>query len=134
MSKKKISIITPCLNEEDSIEECYSKVKEIFDNELNDFQYEHIFADNYSTDKTISILKKIASQDKNIKIILNSRNFGVFRSTFNAIKKSSGDAVIPKLDADLQDPPKLIIDFIKHWKEGFKVIAGRRNKRARSHR
>ena len=128
-NKKKISIITPCFNEEESIEECYIKVKEIFDQRLKNFEYELIFTDNFSTDKTISILRKLAQKDKKVKIILNSRNFGVFRSTFNAIKKSKGDALIPKLDADLQDPPELIIDFINYWQKGFKVIAGKRKDR-----
>ena len=94
-----------------------------------DYDYEHIFSDNFSTDKTIEILKNIAKKDKNVKIILNSRNFGVFRSSFNAIIRSSGDAIIPMLDADLQDPPELIIDFIKHWNSGFKVVAGKRKDR-----
>ena len=71
-NKKKISIITPCFNEEESIEECYIKVKEIFDQRLQNYEYEHIFTDNFSTDKTISILRKLAQKDKKVKIILNS--------------------------------------------------------------
>ena len=129
MNKKKISIITPCYNEQNSIEKCYNSVKKIFDEDLVNLKYEHIFADNFSTDDTILILRKLAEKDKNVKIILNSRNFGIFRSTFNAIKRAKGDAVISKLDADLQDPPELIIEFIKLWKKGFKVIAGRRKDR-----
>ena len=128
-SKKKISIITPCYNEEGSVLECYNKVKEIFKNNLQNYNYEHIFADNFSNDNTIKILKEICKKDTNVKVILNSRNFGVFRSTFNAIRRSSGDAVIPKLDADLQDPPKLIISFIDNWEKGHEVIAGRRSDR-----
>ena len=127
--KKKITIITPCFNEEGCIEECYNKIKLLFENDLIDYDYEHIFTDNYSTDKTIEILKRIAEKDKRIKIILNSRNFGVYRSCFNAIIRSSGDAVIPMFDADLQDPPELIIEFIKHWNAGYKVVAGKRKER-----
>jgi len=129
MKNKTISIITPCFNEEDCIEECYNKIKNLFDNQLTEFNYEHIFSDNYSTDKTIEILKRLSKNDKRVKIILNSRNFGVFRSSFNAITRASGDAVIPMLDADLQDPPELIIDFIKFWKEGYRVVAGKRKER-----
>ena len=129
MKKKIITIITPCFNEEKCIQECYDKVKSIFNNDLIDYDYEHIFSDNFSTDKTIEILKNIAKKDKNVKIILNSRNFGVFRSSFNAIIRSSGDAIIPMLDADLQDPPELIIEFIKYWNSGFKVVAGKKKDR-----
>jgi len=129
VKKKTISIITPCFNEENCIEECYNKIKLLFEKDLIDYDYEHIFTDNYSTDKTVEILKKIAKKDKRIKIILNSRNFGVYRSCFNAIIRSSGDAVIPMFDADLQDPPELIIEFIKHWNAGYKVVAGRRKER-----
>ena len=126
---KQISILTPCFNEEQCIEECYKRIKKLFENELSDFDYEHIFADNYSTDRTIEILKIVASNDKRVKVILNSRNFGIFRSTFNAIKRSSGDAVIPKFDADLQDPPELIKEFVKFWEKKYNVVAGRRKDR-----
>jgi len=129
MEKKTISIITPCFNEDSCIEDCYNKIKLLFDTKLVDYNYEHIFSDNFSTDKSIEILKKIAKKDKKVKIILNSRNFGVFRSSFNAIKRSSGDAVIPMFDADLQDPPELIIEFIKHWNSGYNVVAGKRKDR-----
>ena len=129
MIRKKISIITPCFNEEECIEECYTRVKKLFETDLKDYDYEHIFADNFSTDSTIQKLKKIAIKDNNIKIILNSRNFGIFRSTFNAIKRANGDAVIPKLDADLQDPPELIKEFITLWEQNYNVVAGRRKDR-----
>jgi len=115
-----ISIVTPCFNEEENIEKVYQKVKEIFDT-LRDYAYEHIFIDNASTDKTLEILKSIANQDKNVKIIVNSRNFGHLRSPFYALFQAKGDAVV-LLSADLQEPPSLIPEFIKKWEEGFKVV------------
>lgn len=128
-SKKIISIITPCYNEEDNIQECYQRVKDVFIENLVEYDYEHIFTDNFSTDNTVEILREIANGDKRVRVIINSRNFGVFPSTFNAIMRSSSDAVIPMLCADLQDPPELIPEFVRKWEQGFEVVAGDRRVR-----
>ena len=74
---KLLSIVTPCYNEEENIELLYEKVKEVMSS-LKDYNYQHLFIDNASVDKTVHILKRIASQDKNVKIIVNARNFGLF--------------------------------------------------------
>ncbi len=126
---KKISIITPCFNESENILHCYKEVKKVFEKKLNNYKYEHIFSDNCSDDNSYEILKNIAKKDKNIKVIINSRNFGIFRSTFNAIRRASGHAVVPKMDVDMQDPPELIIKFIQYWEKGYDVVSGRRSKR-----
>ncbi|MGF7049226.1 glycosyltransferase involved in cell wall biosynthesis [Paenibacillus sp. DS2015] len=118
----KISIVTPCYNEEENVAELYRQVKEIIEN-LGAYDYEHIFIDNASKDNTVPILKGIAAKDKNIKIIVNSRNFGHIRSPYHALLQADGDAVI-LLVADLQDPPEMIKDFIKKWEEGYKVVLG----------
>jgi glycosyltransferase involved in cell wall biosynthesis len=102
------------------------KVKSIFD-ELQGYSYEHIFIDNASKDRTVSILKEIAKKDKNVKIIVNARNFGHIRSPYHAILQASGDAII-SIVADLQDPPSMIRDFIKKWEEGFKIVIGVKTK------
>ena len=125
--KNKISIITPCLNEEDNIEECYIQVKRLF--EKMNLNYEHIFTDNKSTDGTRKILRSIASKDKNIKVIFNTRNFDPFKSTFNALKYAKGGAVVLSLAADLQDPVSVIEVFVSKWKEGYKVVYGKRKNR-----
>jgi len=119
---KLISIVTPVYNEEENVEEIYRQVKEIF-TQLGKYRYEHIFIDNASQDRTVSILKEIASKDKNVKIIVNTRNFGHIRSPFYALLQTKGDAAI-FISADLQEPPELIKDFIKKWEEGYKVVAG----------
>ena len=119
---KLISVVTPCYNEEANVEELYNQVKQIF-NEIPEYNYEHIFIDNCSKDDTVNILKKLAHQDKNVKVIVNARNFGHIRSPYHAILQSSGDAVI-SLVADLQDPPSMIKDFIQKWEEGYKVVLG----------
>ena len=129
MKKKLITIVTPCFNEQDSIVECYDAVRNIFENELSQFEYEHIFCDNASSDKTVSILKNIAKTDSNIKLIINSRNFGILKNTYNGVMHASGDAVLLFMPVDLQDPPELIPEFVKHWEAGFEIVYGVRAQR-----
>ena len=119
MSDKLISIVTPCFNEEQNIEKLCLEVEKIFKN-LN-YKYEHIVIDNKSTDKTRNILKSLVQKNKNLKVILNSKNFGHIRSPYYAMLQSSGDAVI-LLSADFQDPIELIPDLIDKWKNGNKVV------------
>lgn len=119
---KKISVVTPCYNEEENIDECVSVIKEVFSH-YNNYIYEHIFIDNASTDNTVSKLKELAKDDKNIKIIVNSRNFGHICSPYYALMQSKGDASIFFV-ADLQDPASLIHEFIKKWEEGYKSVVG----------
>ena len=125
--KKKllISIVTPCLNEENNIDACYKEVKRVMSG-LPNLDYEHIFCDNDSSDKTILKIKAIAKKDKKIKIIVHSRNFGAFASIFNGMLSATGDAIIPMLAADLQDPPNVIPKMIKLWQKGNKVVYGKR--------
>jgi glycosyltransferase involved in cell wall biosynthesis len=126
---KKISIITPCLNEKENLIDCCEQVKKIFSSKLKDFDYEHIIVDNNSKVETIVILKKLCSEDKKIKAVINNKNYGAARSCFNAIKYCTGDAVIPFLPSDLQDPPDLVFDFVKKWMEGYDFVIGVRKKR-----
>ncbi len=120
---KKISIKNHCYNEEGNVELLYEKIKDIFANHLKNYDYEHIFIDNASTDNTVPILKRIAAKDKRVKIIVNARNFGHIRSPYYGILQCSGDAVI-NMSVDFQDPPELIIEFIKKWEEGYKIVIG----------
>lgn len=118
---KMINVVTPCMNEEENIEEVYERVKMVF-NKLR-YRYEHIFIDNASVDRTAVILKKIAAQDPRVKVIINTRNFGHVRSPFYAFLQTSADAVI-FLASDLQDPPEKIPEFIQKWEEGYNVVIG----------
>lgn len=122
MKNKKISIVTPCYNEEANVREVWAMVKLEFE-KLGKYDYEHIFIDNHSKDNTLSILKELAAADKNVKVIANSRNFGQIRSPYYGMLQATGDAVI-LLVADLQDPPSLLKDFIAKWEEGFKIVVG----------
>ena len=121
MGKKLISLVTPCYNEEGNITKIYEQVKAIIEEQLNDYVYEHIFIDNASTDQTVELLKDIAIKDKNVKIIVNSRNFGHIRSPVYAMLQAGGDVVI-SLVADLQDPPEMIVDFIRANEEGYNIV------------
>jgi len=121
MKKKLISIVTPCFNEAGNVEKLYLEVSKIM--KLLPYSYEYIFIDNCSTDSTVSIITKLAKKDKNVKLIVNTRNFGHIRSPQHAIYQSSGDACI-LIHADLQDPPSLLKKFITEWEAGFKIILG----------
>jgi polyisoprenyl-phosphate glycosyltransferase len=127
--RKLISIVTPCFNEEENVRQCYAEVKSVFAEKLPEYDYEHIFCDNYSSDKTAEILTTLASEDPRVKVILNARNFGPIHSNYNGIMATSGDAVVLCLPADVQDPPELIPDFVHAWSQGFEVVYGRKAKR-----
>jgi glycosyltransferase involved in cell wall biosynthesis len=126
---KRISIVAPCYNEQHNVRPCYEAVRDVFARELPGYDFELIFADNASRDGTIAELRALAAADPRVKVILNSRNYGPFRSTFNALLRASGDAVVPMLAVDLQDPPELIPTFVAKWEAGFQVVAGRRKTR-----
>ncbi len=126
---KKISIITPCYNEENNVFDCHKSIKEVFEKKLKEYDYEHIFCDNSSNDQTQNKLRSLAKSNKKVKIILNSKNFGEQKSNLNGIKNSSGDAIVLYFPADLQDPPSVIPEFIKYWEQGYDLVYGSRKKR-----
>ncbi|MBN8656167.1 MAG: glycosyltransferase family 2 protein [Anaerolineae bacterium] len=118
---KMISVVTPCFNEEENVDELYERIKSVM---LGlDYQYEHIFIDNASNDGTQQKLRAFVAQDKRVKVIFNTRNFGHIRSPFYGLLQGSGDAVII-MASDLQDPPERIPDFIRQWEAGFKTVIG----------
>ena len=127
--RRVISIVAPCFNEADNVGPCYETVRRLFEEQLPAYDFEIIFADNASTDGTAAVLRELAAADPRVKVILNSRNYGPFRSSFNALLHASGDACIPMLAVDLQDPPELIPVFVERWEQGFQVVAGRRRTR-----
>jgi glycosyltransferase involved in cell wall biosynthesis len=129
---KKISVITPCFNEAENVEMCASELKRVMSDQLPGYDYEHIFADNASTDATLLKLRTLAAGDSRIRVISNSRNVGPFRNMWNAMKSATGDAVIPLLPADLQDPPTVIPELVKNWELGFLVTYGVRANRQES--
>jgi glycosyltransferase involved in cell wall biosynthesis len=121
---KTISIVTPCYNEELNVRDCYFAVRDVFQKFLPGYKREHIFCDNASTDGTLAILEQIAADDDQVRIIVNARNFGPLKNTFNGAMAASGDAVLLFLPADMQDPPELIPQFVGLWEQGFEIVYG----------
>jgi glycosyltransferase involved in cell wall biosynthesis len=118
--RKLLSIVTPCFNEEENVEELYRRIKAMISNE-NNYDFEIIFIDNASQDETVSKVKSLASADPTVKLIVNTRNFGHIRSPYHGLVQSRGVATI-YLASDLQDPPELIPQFIRAWEEGYKLV------------
>ncbi len=118
---KKISIVTPCYNEEDNVQVLYEEIKKVMVG--YDYEYEHIYIDNASTDGTVAILRRLAEADRHVKVIINTRNFGHIRSPYYGLLQASGDAAIV-MASDLQDPPERIPEFIQKWEQGYKVVIG----------
>jgi glycosyltransferase involved in cell wall biosynthesis len=129
-----ISIVSPCYNEEENVEACHQAILELFapGGPLAHHQREHIFSDNCSEDRTVELLREIAAGDPQVKVILNARNFGPFRSNFNALRYATGDAILVFLPVDLQDPPEMIPEMVRHWANGIEVVAGARANREES--
>ena len=123
---KHISVMTPCYNEEGNIRNIYNAVREQFA-KLPQYTYEHIFIDNCSKDHSREILRELANEDPNVKVILNARNFGPNRSGSYGMLQGTGDAVIC-IVCDLQDPPEMIPVFLQKWEEGYKVVLGQKTK------
>jgi polyisoprenyl-phosphate glycosyltransferase len=117
-----LTILTPCYNEEGNVREVYRQVCEVMQT-LPGYEYEHLFIDNASTDKTVEILRELAAADKRVKVIVNTRNFGHVRSPYYGLLQARGDAVMTCV-ADLQDPPDLIPQFVAKWEDGYKLVIG----------
>jgi dolichol-phosphate mannosyltransferase len=115
-----LSIVTPCYNEEDNVDELYARIKAATLG-LTKYEFELIFIDNHSEDGTVAKLKRLAASDSMVKVIVNTRNFGHIRSPYYGILQSRGLATI-YLASDLQDPPEMIPEFIRYWEEGYKLV------------
>lgn len=117
-----ISILIPCLNEEENIRRCHARVAAVLDG-LEDVEAEIIFTDNHSTDLTFAILREIAEEDPRVRVFRFSRNVGYQASVMFAYKAARGDCAI-QLDSDLQDPPELIPTMLDLWRQGNQVVYG----------
>ena len=120
---KTISVMIPCYNEEENVVPISEAVVEMFQKELPEYDYEILFIDNCSTDKTRDLLRMICSQNPKIKAILNVTNFGQFNSPYYGICQTSGDCTI-SLCCDFQDPVELIPVFVREWEKGYKIVSG----------
>lgn len=121
--KKLISFVIPVLNEEANIRHLYKKLICVTNSLSKQYTFEFIFNDNCSSDNTVKILKNIKNEDNRLKINVFSKNVGYQNSIFYGYQKAKGKAVI-QIDADMQDPPELIIQFIKKWEQNYQVVYG----------
>lgn len=124
--KKKISIVVPCYNEQENVSMMAEAIGRQFAEQpvLQDLDYEILYIDNDSTDRTREEIRKLCQADKkHIKAIFNAKNFGQFNSPYYAMLQTDGDATM-LMAADFQDPPELIGEYVKYWLEGYKIVIG----------
>ena len=119
----KISIMIPCYNEEENVREICAAVIDIMERELSEYEYEILFIDNCSTDKTRVYLRELCGKNPKVKAIFNAKNFGQFNSPFYGLCQTTGDCTI-SLCCDFQDPVELIPVFVREWENGYKIVSG----------
>ena len=125
---KKLSVVVPCYNEEKALPYFYNEIKKV-EKRLKEYDLEIIFVNDGSKDNTLEVIKDIAKKDKIIRYVSLSRNFGKEAAMYAGFKNATGD-YIGVMDADLQDPPELLIDMLKYIKEeGYDSVATRRKTR-----
>lgn len=119
--KKTISILIPCFNEQENVIPISEALTNLFREKLPEYQYEIVFIDNDSQDKTRTLLREICRRDKRIKAIFNAKNFGQFNSPYYGMMQTSGDCTI-LLCCDFQDPIDLIPEMVREWEKGYKLV------------
>ena len=124
---KKISIIIPAYNEEESLPILYDRLENLIDN-INNYEFEILFINDGSKDKTLEIIKEIRQKDQRICYVDFSRNFGKEIAMMAGLDYATGDCVI-FMDADLQDPPELVPELVKYWEEGYDDVYAKRKSR-----
>ena len=124
---KKISIIIPAYNEEESLPFLYERLEKLM-NEIRNYEFEVLFVNDGSKDKTIQLIKELRKKDERICYVDFSRNFGKEIAMLAGLDYAKGDSVI-FMDVDLQDPPELIPELIKYWEEGYDDVYARRKTR-----
>lgn len=120
---KKISVMIPCYNEEENVVPMSEAVVEIFQKELPQYDYELLFIDNDSTDRTRELLREICRKNPKIKAIFNAKNFGQFNSPYYGLLQTTGDCTIG-MCCDFQDPVELIPQYVREWENGYKIVIG----------
>ncbi|MCR4798339.1 MAG: glycosyltransferase family 2 protein [Lachnospiraceae bacterium] len=124
---KKVSILIPCYNEEENVVPMSEAIRDLFEKELTQYDYELLFIDNASADRTRELLREICAKNKKVKAIFNAKNFGQFNSPYHGILQTTGDCTISMV-CDFQDPIDLIPKYLKEWEEGYKIVIGIKSK------
>jgi dolichol-phosphate mannosyltransferase len=125
--KKLLSVVVPCYNEEAVIEETHQRLTEVL-RRLDDLEYELIYVDDGSRDRTAAVLEQLHAADESVRVLRFSRNFGHQMAVTAGVEHAMGDAVV-LIDADLQDPPEVILRMVERWREGYHVAYGVRTDR-----
>lgn len=123
-----ISIVIPVYNEEQNIRSAYEVVRGVFESLQERYTFEIVFTDNHSTDTSFDVISDLARTDPRVRGVRFTRNFGFHRSVLTGYRIATGDAAM-QLDCDLQDPPELIPEFLKHWEQGHDLVVGVRRER-----
>jgi len=121
--KKNVSVLIPCYNEEENVVPMSNAIKDMFEKNLPQYDYELLFIDNDSSDNTRPLLREICARNKHVKAIFNAKNFGQFNSPYHGMLQTTGDCVISMV-CDFQDPVELIPKYLAAWEEGFKIVIG----------
>ena len=122
---KKISVMIPCYNEEENARPIYEAVRDELLRSCPNYDYEILFIDNKSQDRTREIIREICKEDPRVKAIFNAKNFGQFNSPYYGILQTTGDCTIT-MCADFQDPVEMIPQFVAEWEKGYKIVIGRK--------
>jgi len=122
-----ITVVVPTYNEEKNIPHIYERVKNVFENQIKQHDFQILFADNASKDGTQKLIRELCSKDGRVQAIFNNTNFGFSKSSFYGLSQAEGDCAV-LMYADMQDPPEVIPKFVKHWEEGYKIVVGIKNK------
>lgn len=113
----------PCYNEEENVEPISKAIIDVFKTQLSNYDYEILFIDNDSQDKTREILRRMCEEDKHIKAIFNAKNFGQFNSPYYGMLQTTGDCTISMV-CDFQDPVEMIPKYVAEWEKGYKIVIG----------
>ena len=127
MAKKVISVMIPTYNEEENARPIYEAVRDELQKSLPQYDYEILFIDNKSQDRTREIIREICARDKHVKAIFNCKNFGQFNSPYYGMIHTSGDCTVT-ICADFQDPVEMIPKFVAEWEKGYKIVIGKKTK------
>ncbi len=122
-----ITVVIPTYNEEPNIGAAYERLKKVFDESLIGYDMQILFIDNASTDNTRDKIRILTKKDSSVQAIFNNTNFGFSKSSFYGLSQAEGDCAV-LMYADMQDPPEVIPQFVKKWKEGYKIVVGVKNK------
>lgn len=125
--KKTISVMIPCYNEQENVRAIYGAVRDELIKLGDRYDFEILFIDNKSEDRTREIIEAICAEDRRVKAIFNVKNFGQFNSPYYGILQTSGDCTIT-MCADFQDPVELIPRFIREWERGYKIVIGKKTR------